>query len=87
MPAPTPVNSFAASWFAQFMSSGAGRVLRIVAGLAIIAWGLLLVGGLPGYALAAAGLVPLLAGAADRCVFGPVFGAPFRGSEIRSSRR
>lgn len=83
----TSVNSFAASWFAQFISSSAGRGLRIVAGLAIIALGLFVVGGLPGYAVAAIGLVPLLAGATDNCILSPIFGGPLRGSEIRACRR
>ena len=83
----TPSKSFATSWFAQFMASAAGRVLRIVAGLAIIALGLLVVGGLPGYAVAAIGLVPLIAGATDSCILGPIFGGPLRGSEIRALRR
>ena len=83
----TPSKSFAASWFAQFMVSAAGRVLRIVAGLAIIALGLLVVGGLPGYAVAAIGLVPLIAGATDSCILSPIFGGPLRGSGIRALRR
>jgi hypothetical protein len=31
--------SFAESGFAQFMSSAAGRLVRVIAGLAIIYWG------------------------------------------------
>jgi hypothetical protein len=31
------------------------------------------------------GLVPLLAGLFDRCVFAPLFGLPFAGPELRKS--
>jgi len=79
-------NRFAASWLGQFMASAAGRVTRIAAGVALIAGGLLAVGGTAGIILAAVGLVPLLAGAADVCIFSALFGGPFSGSAIRSIR-
>lgn len=62
-----------------FMRGTSGRLLRIVAGLSIIAVGLLVVGGTSGPVVAAAGLVPLLAGATGVCLFGPIFGADLRG--------
>jgi hypothetical protein len=77
-------NWFAAGWFAQFMSSGLGRRARIVAGFALIAVGLLAVGGTTGIVVAAVGLVPLLAGTFDVCVFSRVFGGPLAGAEIRA---
>jgi len=52
-------NWFAASWFAQFMSSGLGRRARIVAGFGLIALGLVVIGGGAGVAVAVVGLVPL----------------------------
>jgi hypothetical protein len=52
--------------FAQFMSSGLGRGLRIVAGIILIAVGLAVVGGTGGIVLAVVGLVPLLAQAHGR---------------------
>lgn len=70
--------------FAQFMSSGLGRALRIVAGIALIAVGLGLVGGTGGIVLAVVGLVPLLAGAFDVCLFAPLFGAPLKGVDARA---
>lgn len=86
MPA-SSVAPFASSSFARFIVSPAGRVLRVVAGVAIIVAGLLLVGGTSGYLVAAVGVVPLLAGLTDSCVLGPVFGAPLRGTEVRSQQR
>lgn len=80
-------NWFAAGWFGQFMASGLGRAARIVAGLALIAGGLLAIGGTTGYIVAAVGLVPLLAGTFDKCVFSKLFGGPFSGDEIRACAR
>ena len=77
-------NWFVASWFAQFMTSGLGRRARIVAGFGLIALGLAVVGGGVGIAVAAIGLVPLLAGTFDVCVFSALFGGPLAGSEVRA---
>ena len=66
--------------FVTFMSSTAGRALRIVAGLALIVIGLAVVGGTGGVILAVVGLVPLLAGAADVCLFGPLLGSDLHGT-------
>ena len=77
-------NWFAASWFAQFMTSGLGRRARIVAGFALIAVGLVVVGGTTGVVVAAIGLVPLLAGTFDVCVFSRLFGGPLAGAEVRA---
>jgi hypothetical protein len=70
--------------FAQFMSSGLGRGLRIVAGIILIAVGLAVVGGTGGIVLAVIGLVPLLAGVFDVCLFAPLFGAPLKGADVRA---
>lgn len=83
----TQVNWFAASGFGQLMASGAGRVLRIVAGLALIAIGPLLIGGPAGYVVAMVGLVPLLAGLTDTCLISVIFGGSFSGAKIRASHR
>jgi hypothetical protein len=77
-------NWFAAGWFGQFMASGIGRAVRVVAGVALIAGGLLSIGGTTGYVVAAIGLVPLLAGTFDVCVFSRLFGGPFSGAAIRA---
>ena len=70
--------------FAQFMSRGLGRGLRIVAGIILIAVGLAVVGGTGGIVLAVVGLVPLLAGVFDVCLFAPLFGAPLKGADVRA---
>lgn len=71
--------------FCVFMASTAGRAIRVVAGLALIAWGLAGLGGTAGVIVAVIGLVPLLAGLFDVCLFAPLFGCPMRGAEIRSA--
>ena len=70
--------------FVKFMSSTAGRITRIVAGIVLILVGLLVLHGVGGIILAIVGLVPLLAGLFDFCVFAPLFGAPFEGPKVRS---
>ena len=73
---------------ASFMSSAAGRILRIVAGLALIGGGVyLIVSGsnvAVGIILTVVGLLPLAAGLADVCIFAPLFGAPFSGAKVRA---
>jgi len=69
--------------FFRFIASPTGRFVRIVAGLALILIGLLVVQGLGGWILAIVGLVPLAAGLFDRCVFAPLFGLPFVGPRLR----
>jgi Inner membrane protein YgaP-like, transmembrane domain len=69
--------------FARFMSSLAGRLLRIVAGIALIVIGLAVVHGTGGIILAVIGLVPLVAGIFNFCVFAPLFGGPFLAKDIK----
>ena len=69
--------------FVKFMASKTGRITRIVAGIALVVWGLLGLSGTTGIVVAVIGLVPLLAGLFDVCVFAPLFRNPFKGSEIR----
>jgi hypothetical protein len=71
--------------FIRFMASPAGRILRIVAGSAIIAWGMLAIGGDSGMLIAAVGTLPILTGALNICVVGPLMGAPFSGSKVRAT--
>ena len=68
--------------FARFMSSLYGRVLRIVAGAALIVLGLVVVHGTGGILLAVVGLVPFVAGIMNVCVFAPLFGGPFSAKAI-----
>ena len=72
--------------FAKFMSSGTGRLVRIIAGLALIVAGLFLLNGIIGVILVVVGAIPLIAGVSDVCIIGALFlGTPLRGDEVRSS--
>ena len=75
---------FAESGFAQFMSSPAGRIVRIVAGLALILWGYSARTTTLGLVLMVVGLVPLIAGAFDLCFFSALLGGPMGGARIRA---
>jgi len=59
--------------FVRFMSTGAGRALRMVMGFVLVAVGLAL-GGPVGWAVAAFGLLPAITGAADICPICPLLG-------------
>jgi hypothetical protein len=69
----------------RFLASSTGRIVRIVAGLALILIGLWLVKGAGGWVLAIVGLVPLAAGVFDWCVFAPLFKLPFVGPQLRKA--
>ena len=77
--------------FASFMSSATGRIIRIVAGLALIGWGIYLAveasNLLLGIILAVVGLLPLVAGLLNICVLAPLFRAPFRGTNVRAQTK
>ncbi|MGW8227170.1 MAG: YgaP family membrane protein [Anaerolineales bacterium] len=68
----------------KFLASPAGRIVRVVAGIALILWGILGLSGTVGIIVAVVGAVPLLAGLFDFCVFAPLFGAPLSGPKIRA---
>ena len=72
--------------FCTFMASAAGRIVRVVAGVALIAWGVMGLGGATGIIVAVVGAVPLLAGLFDFCVFAPIFGCPTSGPKIRAGK-
>ena len=69
--------------FVGFMQSWVGRLLRIVAGFALIAIGLVVVQGAWGYVVAAIGLIPLFAGSAGICLLAPLFGYTLAGEPRR----
>ncbi len=77
---------FATSAFGQFMASGTGRTVRVIAGIVLVVLGIWLWGGW-GIALVVIGLVPLMAGLLDVCVFSALFGGPFSGERIRALMR
>ncbi|GAC1513068.1 MAG: hypothetical protein NVS2B16_17120 [Chloroflexota bacterium] len=72
--------------FARFMANPLGRIVRIVAGLALIAVGLFAIKGTTGIIVAVIGVVPLLAGVMNVCLIAAIIGAPFRGRDAAGSR-
>ena len=67
----------------NFLASSNGRIVRIVAGIVLILIGFLAVSGAAQIILVIIGLVPLLAGIFDYCVFAPLAGKPLSGKKIR----
>jgi type IV secretory pathway VirB2 component (pilin) len=67
----------------RFLASSTGRAARVVAGIVLILVGLVWIQGALGWILVVIGLVPLLAGAFDKCVVAPLFGLPFAGPGLR----
>lgn len=73
--------------FISWMASSAGRITRIVLGAILIGLGFFVVNNTAvGIILIVVGLVPLLAGIFDVCVFAPLFGNPFSGKKIRAGK-
>ena len=72
--------------FVSFMASSTGRIVRTLAGIALVVWGWFGIGEATGMIVGIVGLVPLVAGVFDFCVFAPLFGAPLSGPKIRSTR-
>lgn len=68
---------------ARFIVSPAGRGLRILAGGSLILLGAAQATPTARWGLIAAGLVPLLAGAGDLCLFAPLFGGSLSGEDVR----
>ena len=68
-----------------FLASPLGRGVRIVAGLALILIGLFVIEGPLSWAFEMVGLIPLLAGLFDFCVFAPLFGLPFVRARLRQA--
>jgi uncharacterized membrane protein HdeD (DUF308 family) len=68
----------------KFLASDpVGRGVRVIAGIVLVIAGLFIIGGTAGIIVAVIGLVPLLAGIFDVCVFAPLFGLSFYGKRIR----
>jgi hypothetical protein len=74
--------SFTQSAFAQFISTGAGRGLRVIVGIALICYGYLHRPSTTGTVLMIVGLVPLVAGILNWCIISALLGGPLRGSDI-----
>jgi hypothetical protein len=72
--------------FVNFMASSTGRIARIVAGIALIVIGLVVLSGTTGIIVAVIGVIPLVAGLFDFCIFAPLFGRPLSGPKIRAGQ-
>lgn len=72
--------------FVFFLASDTGRIVRIVGGLALVVLGRFGLSGMNALVVILIGIVPLLAGTFDFCVFAPLFGAPLSGPEIRAGK-
>lgn len=72
--------------FSKFMSSNSGRILRVIAGAALIVIGIIMK-STGGYVIAVIGAAPLLAGLFDFCIFAPLFHMPFMGKAIRAYKQ
>lgn len=72
--------------FVNFMASSTGRIVRIVAGIALIVLGGVGITGTTGIIVAVIGVVPLAAGVFDFFIFAPLFGRPLSGPKIRAGQ-
>ena len=71
--------------FSKSMASPAGRIIRIVAGIVLIVLGYFM-HNTAGIVVAVVGLVPLVAGIFDFCVFAALFGNPMSGGKILAGK-
>jgi hypothetical protein len=78
--------SFAQSGFAQFINTPTGRIVRILAGLGLIAWGYAQRTESAGIILIVVGLVPLVAGVFNLCLISALLGGPISGARIAKSK-
>jgi Protein of unknown function (DUF2892) len=67
----------------SFLASTAGRIVRIVIGIALIVVGAIFAQGTLGTVITIIGVVPLAAGVFDVCLLAPLVGLPFQGERIR----
>lgn len=68
--------------FVKFMASPFGRIARVIAGFAIIAWGLVGIGDTNGIIVAAIGALPIFTGVLNICIVSPLLGLPLSGSRV-----
>jgi hypothetical protein len=69
--------------FARFMASPAGRISRVVLGVALVFGGSN--GSGWGIAVAALGAIAVIAGVFNLCLIAGLLGAPFRGRDVLNS--
>jgi hypothetical protein len=78
--------SFGRSGFARFINSPAGRIARVVVGMALIDWGYIQLNTRMGIILIIIGFIPLVAGAFDLCLISALLGGPISGAKIRGKK-
>ncbi len=71
--------------FFAFMASVPGRATRVIAGAVLIYLGFAVIGGTGGTVIGLVGVLPLMAGAFDRCIFAPLGGLPVAGASMRAA--
>ncbi len=76
--------AFNRSAFSRFLNSPAGRIFRLLAGVAFVAVGLAYRDYTLGIISIVWGLLPLSAGAFDICYVSAILGGPLSGKAIRS---
>lgn len=79
--------SFNQSWFSRFMSSMAGRILRLIIGAGILVVGFLFRDQTLGVIAMVFSILPLSAGAFDLCYISAILGGPLSGAKIRELQR
>jgi hypothetical protein len=72
--------------FLHFMNTPVGRVIRIVAGVVLIAVGIA-VGGTVGVAVAAFALLPIATGVFGVCPVNPLFGESMKACAVPAQHR
>jgi hypothetical protein len=81
------MSNAAPSGFELFMASGYGRAARALLGIALIAAGLMAVGGTAGWVVAALGLAPIASATLGLCPVAPLWGGHFLGVKYCSPRK
>ena len=76
--------TFNGSTFGRWITSPGGRIFRLAAGMGLLGLALARSGTRGSAVTAAAGLLPLTAGAFDLCYLSAVLGGPIRGDGCRA---
>lgn len=70
----------------SFMASAAGRMIRIFAGIGLIAWGFLSFSEPNSYIIAGIGVLPILTGLLNICIIAPILGFPIKGDNVSAAK-
>ena len=75
--------SFQHTGFCRFVITPVGRIARVGAGLALIAWGYTHLSSTLGLIVMLFGFLPLATGALDLCLLSALIGGPLSGRRLR----